>query len=807
MTISYNWLAQYLPVKLSPEKLSDILTAIGLEVEHLEEYEEVKGSLRGLVIGKVLEVRPHPNADRLKITEVDTGGSHPLQIVCGAPNVAAGQKVVVAGVGTTIYPLGGEPVAMKAARIRGEESLGMICGADEIGLGSGHEGILVLREDAVPGTPAAAYFKPETDWTYEIGLTPNRMDATSHLGVARDVCAWLSSRQEEPVLVNYPEADFFRADNHRVVYRVKVENEAACPRYAGVSLTDITVAESPDWLKKRLASVGVRPINNVVDITNFVLHECGQPLHAFDGDALSGDEILIKNLPEGTPFVTLDGKTRRLRAEDLMICDAKGGICIAGVFGGLHSGVTPKTTRLFLESACFDRVSIRRTSFRHDLRTDAAMRFEKGVDISGVQFALKRAVNLMKELCGAQVSSDIIDVYPHPRPQTIIALKYDYLRKLSGKPYEAKRARSILESLGFETIEQDASGLQVAVPYHKSDMAVPADLVEEVMRIDGYDEVAIPTHISMAPSSVHRPDGESLKNKAAGYLVANGFYEIFTNSITNGRYYDSGQSSGLVRLMNSLNSELDVMRPDMLETGLEAVAYNLNHKQTDLLLFEFGKIYRKSGDRYEEKEMLALFLTGNKLPENWIQPLAATDSYFLKGHLQNVFALLGAAAPAMAPAEAGSLEAAQHIFLEGEPLGECGRVPRKTAAAFGIRQPVWYAVLSWDSLVQRLTDKPVRYRGVSRYPAVRRDLALILDESVPFASVEKTARSLNSRILESVNLFDVFKSPKLGEDKKSYAVSFTFVHPEKTLTDKEIDRVMQKLSGSFERELQAEIRK
>lgn len=803
MTISYNWLSDYLPTTLSPEKLSDILTSIGLEVESLERYEEVKGSLEGLIIGEVIEVKPHPNADKLKLALVNIGETEPLHIVCGAPNVAEGQKVVVARVGTTIYPLNGNPVTMKAAKIRGEESLGMICAEDEIGLGENHEGILVLDGEAVPGTPAASYFEPEEDWTYEIGLTPNRMDATSHIGVARDVCAWLSAEKNEIVIPSIPDIDQFKVDNHHAEFSVEVENPVACPRYTGISLSDIHVGESPDWLKKKLDSIGVRPINNVVDITNFVLHECGQPLHAFDGDAIFEKKVIIKNLPEGTAFVTLDGQERKLDASDLMICDAREGMCIAGVFGGLRSGVTEKTKNIFLESACFDKVTIRRTSFRHDLRTDAAMRFEKGVDISGVQYALKRAVNLMKEICGASVTSDIIDVYPNPRPQTIVSLNYSYLHRLSGKAYEPERVKTILTSLGFEVIEQDDSGLQLAVPYSKSDILLPADLVEEVMRIDGYDQISMPTRISMAPSPTIKPDPEVVREKVAAYLTGNGFYEIFTNSITNSSYFE-GQP-GLIKLMNSLNTELDVMRPSLLETGLEAVAHNLNHKQTDLLLFEFGRVYTQR-DGFEEREVLALLATGNKLPENWISPTAKTDNPFIKGHILNICHLLGAAVE-INPAASGTLDHGQDILIEGKTAGKCGHVADQKLKDFDIRQPIWYAELDWKTLVKMRGKANVRYRELPRYPSMRRDLALILDESISFAEVERAARTIKSNIVESIDLFDVFKSPKLGVGKKSYAVSFTFVHREKTLTDKEIDKVMEKLINAFERNLGAEIRK
>ena len=805
MKISYNWLCELLPVKLRPEELSVILTSIGLEVESLEKYEEVKGNLEGLVIGEILEVKPHPNADKLKITRVNTGDNEPLYIVCGAPNVAPGQKVIVATAGTTIYPVGKDPLTMKAARIRGEESQGMICAEDEIGLGESHAGIMVLNHDARPGMTAREYFQPAEDWVYEIGLTPNRMDAMSHLGVARDVCAWLSNHQGKVMKPLMQPVDNFRVDNTQLTLSVYVENTKDCPRYAGISLSNVQVAESPLWLKRKLKAVGVRPINNVVDITNYIMQESGQPLHAFDGDKISGKRVIVKNLPAGTLFVALDGKERKLDARDLMICDENGGMCIAGVFGGLHSGVTDKTTRIFLESACFNAVSVRRTSFRHDLRTDAAMRFEKGVDISGVIYALKRAAGLMKELCGAAISSEITDIYPDPAPKVQVELSFDYLKRLSGKTYEPGRVKFILTGLGFEMLKEDSGGLTVTVPYSKPDILLPADIVEDIMRIDGYDNVAIPAHIRISPALSEKPDKEGLREKIAGYLTANGFYEIFTNSITNSQYYDKEQP--LIRLINNLSVELDVMRPSMLQTGLEAVAYNLRRKQEDILFFEFGKIYLPEGDRYVENERLALYASGYKLSENWQSKLSPIDSYFLKGHLQNIFSLSGLSSAKFANSRHPDLKEAQSILLKGKNAGAFGNVNPEILARFGIKQPVLYAETDWKTLWKQSGKTKITYHEIPRYPSVRRDLALILDKNIPFASVEEAAYNTRSNILQSVNLFDVFESEKIGSGKKSYAVSFIFQHPEKTLTDKEVDKTMQKLIFAFAKELRAEIRK
>jgi len=804
MKISYHWLCEHLPVKPEPDTLSHILTAIGLEVENLDHYEEIRGSLQGLVTGKVLEVTMHPQADKLKLTQVDIGGENPLAIVCGAPNVAAGVHVVVAPVGTTLYPATGDPLTIKAARIRGEQSLGMICAEDEIGLGPSHEGILILPEDTPVGMPAADYFHPYQDWIFEIGLTPNRMDAMSHLGVARDVCAWLSHHHGARVAPIVPPVDQFQPGPEAPL-SVRVENPDACPRYAGLSLSGVQVGESPAWLTQKLRAIGIRPVNNVVDITNYVLHECGQPLHAFDRDKLRGDAIIVKNLPTGTPFVTLDGQERRLDGADLMICDQEGGICLAGIFGGADSGVSHTTTRIFLESACFEPTGIRRTSFRHDLRTEAALRFEKGVDISGVIYALRRAALLMVTLCGARIDSQIVDHYPAPKPPARVRFSYDYLTKLSGKAYEPGQVDAILESLGFTLTHAEAGSLEAEVPYSKPDITLPADLTEEIMRIDGYDQIQIPTHIRIAPSLIRKPDREALRKKVSDYLVSNGFFEIFTNSITYSGYYADNPS--LVRLLNNLSSELDVMRPSLLETGLEAVAHNLNHKQQNVLFFEFGKTYHQTGDRYMEVPHLGLYLSGQKQEENWRHRPEAVDPYFLKGHMENLFVLMGLPNPEFSPGEADHLSQPMTVTLQGQPIGTAGSVARERLSRFGIKQPVYYGELRWDLLVKKSTGTAVRYQPVPRFPSVRRDLALILDKSITFASVEQAARKVKSKLLQTVKLFDVFESEKLGKDKKSFAVGFTFQHPEKTLTDREIDRVMQQLIQAFEKDLGAEIRK
>lgn len=810
MTISYNWLCDYLPVKPVPEELSVILTAIGLEVESLERFESIKGSLEGLVIGEVLTVEKHPNADKLRLTTVNTGNGAPLAIVCGAPNVAAGQKVVVAPVGTTIYPASGEPLTMKKAKIRGEDSFGMICAEDEIGLGSGHDGILVLDASLQPGTPACEVFQPYQDWIFEIGLTPNHMDAMSHMGVARDVCAFLNNRENTQVYhVRKPGISAAAKAAKPLPIAVEVKNTDACPRYCGQSITGVKVGPSPLWMQHRLLAIGVRPINNIVDITNYVLHETGQPLHAFDAATIKGGKIVVENLPAGTSFISLDGKERKLDAGDLMICDGEdNGLCIAGVFGGLGSGVKEATTDIFLESAYFNATSIRKTSVRHGLRTDAAIRFEKGLDISLAPFALERAVALIGELAHGAPASDLTDVYPAPVQPFQIDVTYDYIRTLSGHQYPEAQIKNILCSLGFTIHEESGNRLRVAAPLHKPDITIPADIVEEVMRIDGLDNIPIPALVSMAPSVQAQPDKERVKERIADYLAGNGFSEIFTNSITNAQYYSHLDADTLVKMLNSLSADLNVLRPSMLETGLERIAYNLNRRNDDLLFFEFGKTYRQEAvGQYPESAHLTLYLTGRKLPENWMQKEKPVDFYDLKGYIGNILQMLGLQAPQMTATTAHGLQPAFEITSAGKTIAVAGNVAPAQLKAFDIKQPVWYADFNWDVILSLLPTKDAFYEEIPRFPSVRRDLALVLDKSVPFAAVETAARSVKTNLLQQINLFDVFESDKLGAGKKSYAVSFTFQDKEKTLTDQETDTLVNKLVKAFESQLQAEIRK
>ena len=808
MTISYNWLSEYLPEKLEPEKLSKILTSIGLEVESLEKYEELKGGLEGLVIGEVLACSKHPDADKLSLTKVDIGTSEPLQIVCGAPNVAAGQKVIVATVGTTIYPFAGEPITMKKAKIRGAESYGMICAEDEIGLSDNHAGIIILPACTKVGMPAAKYFAPYSDFIFEIGLTPNRMDAMSHLGVAKDVCAWLSHHDKKDTHIKSPLKNNFKPDHQGVQINVSIENAIACERYSGISLQGVTIAESPKWLQQKLKSIGLRPINNIVDITNFILHETGQPLHAFDADMIAGNKIVVKNLPELTLFLTLDGKERKLSAEDLVICNAENAMCIAGVYGGAKSGVTVNTKNIFLESAWFNPVSIRKTSFRHGLRTDAATRFEKGVDISNTVNVLKRAAIMIKEIAGGEISSDISDVYPDPKNKTEVVIKYHYLKKLSGKNYHGDTIKNILTALGFEIIKEGMDDIRVAVPFSKPDISIPADILEEIMRIDGFDNVEIPSVISISPAVETLAHEASYKEKIANWLIAAGFNEIFTNSITNAAYYSEAVLQTTVKMINSLSADLNVMRPGMMETGLESIAYNLNRRNSDLQLFEFGKTYSTAEiGKYEEQQHITIYITGKKNADGWKGKGDKADFYFAKAVCEKIAVLLGISITGYTIEADDKLDSCVKAKVKNEVIATIGTINKKVLERFDIKQPVLYADIDWDKIIALNKTLQISYTEIVKFPAVQRDLAIVVDKAIKYEQLEKATWDAKINKLTSVNLFDVFESEKLGVNKKSMAVSFIFLDEEKTMTDKDIDGMMSRIIACYEKELYAEIRK
>lgn len=808
MTISYNWLQEYLPEVIEPEKLSKILTSIGLEVESMQNYESLKGGLEGLIVGEVITCQQHPNADKLKVTTVNIGKTEHLQIVCGAANVAAGQKVIVATVGATIYPMNGEPLTMKVAKIRGIESHGMICAEDEIGLSSNHDGIMVLPNHVPTGTQAADYFNIYKDVVVEIGLTPNRMDAMSHYGVAKDVCAYMNHHFKKDFKPkNIYQSNTIKAHPHHHPITIQIHNTAACKRYGGVVINNITVKESPLWLKNKLNAIGVKSINNIVDITNFILHETGQPLHAFDLTAIKENTVNITTLPNNTPFVTLDNVERKLTENDLMICNGLNEpLCIAGVYGGLSSGVSNNTTAVFLESAYFDAVYVRKTSKHHNLRTDAATRFEKGVDISKTLEVLKRAAALIIEVAGGNIEGDFIDVYPTPVTPKVVALKYNFLKKLSGKNYHPDTVKKILTSLGFGIEKETLDEVWCTVPFNKTDITLPADLVEEIIRIDGLDNIDIPKTITITPAINTLSLQESVKEKIATYLSANGFAEIVTNSITNSKYYGEDVLSTAVKMLNSLTVELDTLRPTMVETGLETIAYNINRKNTDLLLYEIGKTYStKQVGSYTEVEELALFVTGLYKQKEWHTAQQTTNIYFLKGMVQAIMQLIGV--NNIEFTNSAEEPSTLQIIINKQLAGTIKELSKKQLNIFDIKQPVYYANIYMHQLIQHIKKNKIVYKEVSKFPTVSRDIAVVVDKHVSYGTIENIIHQTKISKLQQVRLFDVFENEKLGTHKKSMAINFTFTDNEKTLTDKEIDAMMQKIMSQLEKHLAAEIRK
>lgn len=805
MTLSYQWLSEYLPEPIAPERLSKILTSIGLEVESMETFESIQGMLSGLLIGKVKSCEPHPNADKLKITTVDIGTESPLQVVCGASNVAAGQTVVLAPVGATIYPSKGDPLTMKVAKIRGVESQGMICAEDEIGVGESHEGILVLPDSLKAGSPAAEYFQPFTDIIYEIGLTPNRMDAMSHLGVARDVCAYLAHHEKKGAKPKQPSVGSFKVDDQSAPVQVSVLATDACKRYAGVSIRGIQVGPSPAWLQNKLKSIGLRSINNIVDITNFILHESGQPLHAFDLKAIEGQEIRVQFVADQTKFITLDEKERKLSDQDLMICNARAPMCIGGVYGGLDSGVKESTTDIFLESAWFEPAFIRKTSFRHGLRTDAATRFEKGVDISQTVQVLKRAALMIQEIAGGKISSDIVDIYPKVKERKQIGLKYHYLKKLSGKNYHPDAIKTILQSLGFEWVKESLDEISVLAPYSKPDIDLPADVVEEILRIDGLDQVRIPDTVTMTPS-LEVDKSEKVKEKMAQVLVGMGFQEILTNSITNSAYFDANTLEHTVKMLNNLSTELNVLRPDMLPTGLESVAYNLNRKQSDIRFFEFGKTYKTiEVGTYEETPHLCLYLSGQAQASAWNQSAKQIDLFAVKGLVESLLPQIGVHAYEW-KASAFSAQSAE-LSWNNQSILYLGLVPNQWLKTFDIKQPVYFVDIHWGRWLEAAGAHKASFKALPKQLPVYRDLAIVVDQSLAYHEVRAAIALAKVNRLQTVKLFDVFESEKLGAGKKSFAINFTFLDEEKTLTDAEIDSMMKKIMQALESHCQAIIRK
>ncbi len=818
MKVAYNWLKQYIDIDIPSREVSEILTNTGLEIAGVYEYEPVKGGLKGLVAGKVLTCTKHPNADRLSLTTVDIGRDKPLSIVCGAPNVAKNQKVVVAPVGTDLYS-GDQKFTIKKTKIRGELSEGMICAEDEIGLSDRHDGIIVLDEKVIPGSPVSSYFDIENDTVFEIDLTPNRIDGASHYGVARDLAAFLSMNKKiKPVI---PDVSSFRIEKNDYPVKVSVQNPGSCNRYAGVSVTGITIKPSPGWLQKRLRSIGLTPINNVVDITNFVLFELGQPLHAFDGDKLSGRKIIVKNLPEGTRFVTLDGAEHILSQDDLMICDESRPVAMAGVFGGLDSGITEETQNVFLESAYFNPVSIRKTAKRHGISTDSSFRFERGVDPAMILTALKRAALLIKELAGGTIASEIVDEYPRPVNNHEVRINLENVDNLVGIQIERQMIKCILESLDIQIVREEKHFLDLIVPAYRVDVTREADVIEEILRIYGYNSVPVPGKLNASVAYTKMPDKESITNTVSDYLSNNGFYEIMSNSLTRRDYYTdlkSFDSDKLVGILNPISNDLGVMRQTLLFGGLEAIVYNTNRKNPDLRLYEFGNCYfadpKKQSDdpvnNYKEDHHLALFLTGRRQEVNWTTSAESSGFFQMKAYIENILTRLGFLSGQITT---GILRGKEDIFSRGlvyyyksEIMIEAGFVHPSILKSFEIDNDVFYADIYWDTLIKGLKDHEILFRELPRYPEVKRDLALLLDREVKYDEIKKLAFETEKKLLKRINLFDVYQGDKIPEGKKSYAISFILQDESKTLSDKDIDRIMKKLMSVYTTKLKAEIR-
>lgn len=820
MNISYNWLKEYVNFDLTPDEVAAALTSIGLETGSVEEVQTIKGGLEGLVIGEVLTCVEHPNSDHLHITTVNLGNGEPTQIVCGAPNVAAGQKVVVATLGTKLYD-GDECFTIKKSKIRGVESIGMICAEDEIGIGTSHDGIIVLPEDAVPGTLAKDYYNVKSDYVLEVDITPNRADACSHYGVARDLYAYLIQNGKQATLQR-PSVEAFAVENHDLDIKVTVENSEACPRYAGVTVKGVTVKESPEWLQNKLHLIGVRPINNVVDITNYIVHAFGQPLHCFDADKIKGGEVIVKTMPEGTPFVTLDGVERKLNERDLMICNKKEAMCIAGVFGGLDSGSTETTTDVFIESAYFHPTWVRKTARRHGLNTDASFRFERGIDPNITIYCLKLAALLVKELAGGTISSEIKDICVAPAQDFVVELAYEKIHSLVGKVIPVETIKSIVSSLEMKITNETAEGLTLAVPPYRVDVQRDCDVIEDILRIYGYNNVEIPSTLKSSLTTKGDADkSNKLQNLVAEQLVGCGFNEILNNSLTRAAYYDgleSYPSNHLVMLMNPLSADLNSMRQTLLFGGLESIAHNANRKNADLKFFEFGNCYYFDADKknpektlaaYSEDYHLGLWVTGKRVSNSWAYADENSSVYELKAYVENILKRLGLDLRNLV---VGNLTddifaAALSVNTKGgKRLATFGVVTKKLLKAFDIDNEVYYADFDWKELMKAIRSVKISYKEISKFPAVKRDLALLLDKNVQFAEIEKIAYETEKKLLKEVELFDVYEGKNLEAGKKSYAVSFLLQDESQTLNDKMIDKIMSKLVKNLEEKLNAKLR-
>lgn len=806
MKISYNWLKQFIKIDLKSEETAAILTDLGLEVEVVENYQSVRGGLEGIVVGHVLTCEKHPDADRLSITKVDLGDGNPVQIVCGASNVAAGQKVPVATIGTKLFDKDGNEFEIKKGKIRGQESHGMICAEDELGLGTSHDGIMILDEKLKPGTPCAKVFNIENDEVFEIGLTPNRADAMSHYGVARDLRASLLQKNSTVELIT-PSVSTFRIDKRTLKIDVDVKDSKLAPRYCGVTISGITVKESPEWLKNRLKAIGLTPKNNVVDVTNYILHDLGQPLHAFDASKING-KIIVKTVEAGTKFTTLDDVERTLHEEDLMICDEKGPMCIAGVFGGKSSGVTDTTSSIFLESAYFNPVSVRKSAKRHGLNTDASFRFERGIDPTITEFALKRAALLIKEVAGGEITSDIIDIYPKKIEDFPVFLSFEKTTKLIGQELPKETIKRILASLDIKVTTVSDAGLGLIIPSYRVDVQREVDVIEEILRVYGYNNINFTKKLNATVSNSARTEDYKVQNIIASQLNANGFHEMMANSLTTPEYV--GLSEMLkeeynVTMLNPLSNDLSAMRQSLLFSGLEAVSYNINRRNGDLKLFEFGKTYHKLPSGYDEPKHLTLFVSGNRNEESWTNAQKPSDFFLFKGYITSILERLGIKKIVNKPVTSDVFAEGIAIACGNDTLVEFGTVKKSILKHFDIKQEVFYADFNWN-LVLKLIGTKIKFTDIPKYPEVRRDLALLVDESVAFDTIYNIARQTEKSLLKEVNLFDVYQGKNLPEGKKSYAVSFILQDNSKTLTDEQIDKIMTKLQKNLENEVGASLR-
>ena len=808
MKISYNWLKQFIKLPEDAEKTGELLTDLGLEVEGIHSFQSVKGGLEGIVVGHVLSCEKHPNADKLNLTKVNIGNGEEVQIVCGAPNIAAGQKVPVATIGTVLYDEKGEEWQIKKGKIRGESSFGMICSEKEIGIGSSHEGIMVMKDDLIPGTPVAEIFEVENDKVFEIGLTPNRADAMGHWGVARDLKAGYQQQSKSLELIT-PSVSNFHVDSRSLRIPIFVEDSSLAPRYCGITLSDVKVQESPKWLQNRLKAIGLTPKNNIVDVTNYVMHELGQPLHAFDAAKITGNEIHVKTLETGTKFTTLDEVERELHEEDLMICDKEKPLCIAGVFGGLNSGVSQNTNQVFLESAYFNPVSVRKTAKRHGLNTDASFRFERGIDPSITEYALKRAALLITELAGGEITSDIDDLYPKKIEDFQVFLTFEKVNKLIGENLEEETIKSILASLEIRVNNVTETGMGLTIPSYRVDVQRESDVIEEILRVYGYNNIKINEKFNASVSISSKFEDYKLQNIIANQLVGQGFYETMANSLTMPSHIELSEqlkSEYNVEMLNPLSSDLSVMRQSMLFSGLESIRYNLNRKRRDLKLFEFGKTYHSYVSGRVENKHLSIFVSGNQSGESWNSAGQKGTFFYLKGVIEVIFQRLSIK----------NLKAAaskNDVFAEGLMLSsakaklvEFGVVKKSILKHFDVDQEVLFADFNWDAVIEIAKAQSNKFVGIPKYPEVRRDFALLLDETVSYAEIETIAAQTEKKLLKEVNLFDVYQGDNLPEGKKSYAVSFTFQDENKTMTDKQIDKIMSKLQYRFENELKAELR-